>query len=113
MRAPNRERLLADLNGALSGLGLLVHDARFTSGDMGEYAAYVFVVQVRVRVRVRVRARVRVRVRVRAQPSGFSSCCRSRPAVLHDSLRVRVRALRPHGHGAPQPPLRVALVAGL
>ena len=101
MRAPNRERLLADLNGALSGLGLLVHDARFTSGDMGEYAAYVFVVQ------------VRVRVRVRAQPSGFSSCCRSRPAVLHDSLRVRVRALRPHGHGAPQPPLRVALVAGL
>jgi len=101
VRAPNRERLLADLNGALSGLGLLVHDARFTSGDMGEYAAYVFVVQ------------VRVRVRVRAQPSGFSSCCRSRPAVLHDSLRVRVRAWRPHGHGAPQPPLRVALVAGL
>ena len=38
VRAPNRERLLADLNGALSGLGLLVHDARFTSGDMGEYA---------------------------------------------------------------------------
>ena len=99
MRAPNRERLLADLNGALSGLGLLVHDARFTSGDMGEYAAYVFVVQ--------------VRVRVRAKASGFSSCCRSRPAVLHDSLRVRVRAWRPHGHGAPQPPLRVALVAGL
>ena len=46
MRAPNRERLLADMNGALSGLGLLVHDARFTSGDMSEYAAYVFVVQV-------------------------------------------------------------------
>ena len=46
VRAPNRERLLADMNGALSGLGLLVHDARFTSGDMSEYAAYVFVVQV-------------------------------------------------------------------
>ena len=67
MRAPNRERLLADLNGALSGLGLLVHDARFTSGDMGEYAAYVFVVQVRARVRVRVRVRARVRARVRVR----------------------------------------------